>query len=71
MNWVIEKIPALAKIDWSPETIEEKFGGLVQPSTIGFVMGVVFGIFAKYDFGNCLQLGGTIAAFMIIFPRCV
>lgn len=69
VNWVIEKIPALAKIDWSPETIEEKFGGLVQPSTIGFVMGVVFGIFAKYDFGNCLQLGVTIAAFMIIFPK--
>ena len=69
VNWVIEKIPALAKIDWSPKTIEEKFGGLVQPSTIGFVMGVVFGIFAKYDFGNCLQLGVTIAAFMIIFPK--
>lgn len=69
VNWLIEKIPALAKIDWSPETIEEKFGGLVQPSTIGFVMGVVFGIFAKYDFGNCLQLGVTIAAFMIIFPK--
>lgn len=69
VNWVIEKIPVLRKIDWSPETIEEKFGGLVQPSTIGFVMGVVFGIFAKYNFGNCLQLGVTIAAFMIIFPK--
>ena len=39
VNWVVEKIPGLRDINWSPEKIEERFGGLVQPSTIGFVMG--------------------------------
>ncbi len=69
VNWVIEKIPALAKIDWDAEKIEEKFGGLVQPSTIGFFMGCLIGIVAGYDFGNTLYLAVTIAAFMIVFPK--
>lgn len=69
VNWAIEKVPALAKIDWSPDAIEERFGGLVQPSTIGFVMGIVLGIVGGQDFGQTLYLGITIAAFMIVFPR--
>lgn len=69
VNAVIEKIPALAKIDWSPELIEEKFGGLVQPSTIGFVVGIGFGIGGGLDFGGTVNLAITIAAFMIIFPK--
>ena len=51
VNWVIEKIPALAKIDWSPEKIEERFGGMVSPSTIGFVMGIVLGAAGGKDWG--------------------
>jgi len=69
VNWLIEKSPALAKIDWSPEKIEEKFGGMVQPSTIGFVMGIVLGIVGKQTSGATLNLGVTVAAFMIIFPK--
>ncbi len=69
VNWIIDRIPFLKDIDWSPETIEERFGGLVEPSTLGFFMGIVLGIFAKLNFGDCLLLGVTIAAFMIIFPK--
>ncbi len=69
VNWVIEKIPGLRGIDWSPEKIEEKFGGLVQPSTIGFVMGIVLGVVGQQGFGGSVNLGLTIAAFMIIFPK--
>lgn len=69
VNWVIEKIPPLAKIDWSPEKIEERFGGFASPSMIGFVMGIILGIAGKQSFGQSLLLGVTIAAFMIVFPR--
>lgn len=69
VNMIIEKIPPLAKINWSPEFIEEKFGGLVQPSTIGFAMGIVLGIASGSDFGTTVQLALTVAAFMIIFPK--
>lgn len=69
VNWVIERIPVLARIDWSPETIERRFGGMVQPSTIGFVMGIVLGVVGRQDFGMTLLLGITVAAFMIVFPR--
>ena len=69
VNAVIEKIPALAKIDWSTDFIEQKFGGLVQPSTIGFVVGIGFGIAGGRDFGGTVNLAITVAAFMIIFPK--
>ena len=69
VNAVIEKIPALAKIDWSTDFIEQKFGGLVQPSTIGFVVGIGFGIAGGLDFGGTVNLAITVAAFMIIFPN--
>ncbi|WP_291288833.1 PTS transporter subunit IIC [Enorma sp.] len=69
VNAVIEKIPALAKIDWSTDFIEQKFGGLVQPSTIGFVVGIGFGIAGGLDFGGTVNLAITVAAFMIIFPK--
>jgi PTS system galactitol-specific IIC component len=69
VNWVIEKIPVLNKIDWSPEEIERRFGGFVEPSTLGFVMGIVLGAFAKCPLGTSVLLGITTAAFMIIFPK--
>ncbi|MGI6607644.1 MAG: PTS transporter subunit IIC [Erysipelotrichaceae bacterium] len=69
VNWIIEKIPALAKIDWDAEKIERRFGGMVQPSTIGFFMGCLIGIVAGYKFGDTMFLGVTIAAFMIVFPK--
>ena len=69
VNWIVEKIPFLAKIDWDADKIEQRFGGLVQPSTIGFFMGCLIGIVAGYDFGKVLYLGVTITAFMIVFPK--
>lgn len=69
VNWVIEKIPVLSKINWSPEEIEKKFGGFVEPSTLGFVMGIVLGVVGKCSIGNSLLLGITTAAFMILFPK--
>lgn len=71
VNWAIEKIPGLSKIDWSLEKIESKFKGLVQPSTLGFVMSIVLGIVAKLAFGDCLLLGITVACFMILFPKAL
>ncbi|MBE6468543.1 MAG: hypothetical protein E7001_00895 [Coriobacteriaceae bacterium] len=69
VNWAIERIPVLAKIDWSPESIEERFGGLVQPSTIGFAMGIVLGVVGQQGFGQTMYIAITFAAFMIAFPR--
>ncbi len=69
VNWIIEKIPGLRDINWNPDTISEKFGGLVEPSLIGFVMGIVFGIIDHQSVGSTLNLAVTIAAFMIIFPK--
>ena len=67
VNWVVEKIPFLAKIDWSPEAIENKFGKAVQPWVIGFVLGIIFGIVGGQGFDGTLMLAISTASFMIIF----
>lgn len=41
----------------------------MQPSTIGFVVGIGFGIAGGLDFGGTVNLAITVAAFMIIFPK--
>lgn len=66
---VIDKIPVLNKININPETIQSRFGTYVEPSLLGFVMGIVFGIVAGYDSTQVLNVAITIAAFMILFPR--
>lgn len=69
VNWVIEKIPFLAKIDWSPETIEKRFGKAAQPWVIGFALGIVFGLVGGLGFDGSMMLAITTAAYMTIFPR--
>ena len=69
VNWVIEKIPGVRDIDWSPEVIETQTRGVIQPWTIGLVLGVVLGIVGGASFGEVLLIGTTTAAFMILFPK--
>ncbi|NPV75248.1 MAG: PTS galactitol transporter subunit IIC [Anaerolineae bacterium] len=69
MNWVIEKIPGLNKLDADPETIQKKFGVVGDPIFIGVVLGAILGIAGKQPWGSVLNTAVTLAAVMIIFPR--
>ena len=46
INWVIDKIPGLNKIDLNLEKIQEQFGVLGEPVFIGTVIGIFIGFFA-------------------------
>ncbi len=70
VNSVIEKIPPLAKIDLSPDSIQRKFNGVADPCMIGFVMGIVLGVLGGLPMGQLLTFAITITAFMLIFPKC-
>lgn len=71
VDTICERIPVLKKIDFSADVIQEKFNGMIDPSTLGFVIGIVIGVIAKLPIGKTLEFGITIAAFMLIFPKCV
>lgn len=69
VEMVINKIPGINKINFSASTVQKRFGSLVEPSLLGFVLGAIFGIIAKQPSGQVLMTGTTVAAFMILFPR--
>ena len=78
VNWIIERIPGVNKINISTETIERRFGVFGEPVVLGLVIGLVLGAIGYYnagDFGTVLskvlQTGMTLAAVMLLLPRMV
>lgn len=69
VEFIIDKIPGLNKIDFSAEAVQKRFGRIVEPSLLGFVLGVIFGIVAGQPSGQVMMTGATVAAFMILFPK--
>lgn len=78
LNWVMDRIPGVNRIDISTETIEKRFGVFGEPVVLGLIIGLVLGLIAYYnagDFGTVLSkvltTGMTLAAVMLLLPRMV
>ena len=78
LNWVMDRIPGINKINISTETIEKRFGVFGEPVVLGLIIGLVLGTIAYYnagDFGTVLSkvltTGMTLAAVMLLLPRMV
>lgn len=68
---LIEKIPGLNKVTINTESLEKRMGVLGQPLIIGSVLGVLVGVLAGYPVGQCLQLGVSMGAVMLLMPMVV
>jgi PTS system galactitol-specific IIC component len=78
LNWVMDRIPGINRIEISTETIEKRFGVFGEPVVLGLIIGLVLGLIAYYnagDFGTVLSkvlgTGMTLAAVMLLLPRMV
>ncbi|MGN7771147.1 PTS galactitol transporter subunit IIC [Phyllobacterium sp. 22552] len=78
LNWIMDRIPGINKIELNTETFERRFGVFGEPVILGLIIGLVLGIIAYYnagDFGvvltKVLQTGMTLAAVMLLLPRMV
>lgn len=75
--WLLDRIPGLKDWDASPEGIKKRFGLVGEPGVMGFLLGVIIGIFAygtsEGDLGitKILGLGMNVAVMMMILPRMV
>ena len=67
---IIDKIPGLNKIDINAKKMEEKLGVLGDPLIVGFVIGLIIGIFAygikAYD--KYLLIAITLGATLVLIP---
>ena len=78
LNWVMDRIPGINRIEISTETIEKRFGVFGEPVVLGLIIGLVLGLIGYYnagDFGTVLSkvlgTGMTLAAVMLLLPRMV
>lgn len=71
INWVIDRIPGVNKIHWTPETIQKKLGVFGDSSVMGLIIGLVIGLLAGYDVTKTINLGISTAAVLILMPRMV
>lgn len=78
LNWVMDRIPGINRINIDTETIERRLGVFGEPVVLGLVLGLVLGAIAFYnagDFGvvlsKVLGTGMTLAAVMLLLPRMV
>lgn len=78
INWVLDRIPGLNKLEANPETVQQRFGVFGEPTILGLVIGIVLGIFGFFDITNLttsivriLTTGINLAAVMLLLPRVV
>lgn len=71
VDWVIDKIPGVRKIDFSADSLQEKVGVLAEPVVIGAILGTVIGFLAGYSPKEALPLGIKMSAVMVLMPKVV
>lgn len=71
LNWLLDKIPGINKLNVNPEQIQKKFGIFGQPIIMGFFIGAILGALANYGIGDIAKLGMTMASVMYLMPKMV
>lgn len=71
MNWLLDRIPGINKINWSTDKVQEKMGLFGEPMMMGFVIGILLSSLAKMEVSIILQTGVQIAAALVLLPRMV
>lgn len=69
LNWVLDKIPGINKINFNLETIQNKIGVFGEPIIVGTVLGAVIGILAGYPYGSVMSLAINLGACLVLIPK--
>ncbi|MCR4398230.1 MAG: galactitol-specific PTS transporter subunit IIC [Firmicutes bacterium] len=71
LDRVIDRIPCINKISIDPESIQERYGIVGDPTVLGVILGLILGVLAGYDVKRALNLSISMAAVMFLMPRMV
>lgn len=67
VDLLLRKIPGLDK-SFNAEDLKEKVGIFAENHILGLILGVVFGVLARYSIGDTLTLGIQCATALTLFP---
>jgi PTS system galactitol-specific IIC component len=78
LNWIMDRIPGINKINLDTNAIQRRLGVFGEPVILGLVIGLVLGIIAYYNVAdrglmvtNILKTAMNLAAVMLLLPRMV
>jgi len=69
-NSLFDRIPGVRKWSWNPGASTSKVSALGQPMVLGFLLGVLLGALAGYDFRKTAELAVQLAAILFVLPQC-
>lgn len=74
-EWLFSRIPGLKDVNVTAETIQKRFGVLGDPTVVGFILGILLGLFGYewkdpyHTIISSVQLGMFLAAVMLLLPK--
>lgn len=71
INWLLDRIPGVKNIRWTPEKIQKRLGVFGDSAVMGLIIGLAIGALAQYNLTKILNLGITTSAALILMPRMV
>lgn len=71
MNWLLDKIPGINKINWTTEKIQQRLGIFGEPMMMGLIIGGLLSAVAGMSVAEILTTAVTIAASLVLIPRMV
>lgn len=67
LDWLLKKIPFFRK-EVNAESMKEKLGIFAENHVIGFILGLIFGLLARFSVAESLQLAIKASASLTLFP---
>ena len=71
INWLIDHIPGLNKLDLDMDKLGSKLGVFGDPAVIGIVVGAFLGLLTRQSIASLLTICMGVAAVMVLIPRMV
>ena len=68
LNWVIDKIPGVRKIDISMEKFGNRLGFFGDTAFIGLIVGIFLGLMTRQPWQGVLVMGMGIATVLVLLP---
>lgn len=68
---LINRVPALRKLNMEPDTIRKRLGLIGEPMVLGFIIGGLLAIFARQSTTDVILTAVNTAAVMLLIPRMV
>lgn len=69
LNWLLDKIPGINKIQFSLKDAQKKLGFFGDQMIMGLILGSVIGLLAGYNIQETLQLGVNMSAVLVLIPK--